>query len=86
MGTRARVAGTVLVITAALVFLGGFITAARTPLSNPKLPPKCEHQACDAAASASNRQTVFYSWMGVALLVLVGGIVLRSTGNRSANG
>jgi hypothetical protein len=80
-----RTSGAILQLIAILMFIGAFIAAERTPATRPTLPKRCEHQACDAGSSFSERQAVFYRWLGVTLVVLIGGTALRATGARRSD-
>jgi hypothetical protein len=80
-----RTSGAILQLIAVLMFIGAFFAAERTPATRPTLPKRCEYQACDAGTNFSERQTVFYRWLGVTLVVLIAGTALRLTGVRRSD-
>ena len=77
-----RVAGTALVILAAVMFVGSFVAAAKTPIGR-DLTGCQVGVPCDVSSDPSRRQSVFFLGMGATLVVLTGGIVLRVASNRS---
>jgi high-affinity Fe2+/Pb2+ permease len=80
--TRLRVAGTGLLIVAALMFVGSFIATAKTPPGYDMR--ECVGSGpCDTGNGVENRQRVFFLWIGATLIVLIGGVALRSVWNRS---
>jgi hypothetical protein len=78
---RLRIAATVLLLLAALMFAGSFVAAAKTPtgydLNSCRGPGPC-----DALPDSSNRQGVFFLGMASTLVLASGGMVLRSVANR----
>ena len=81
-GRRIRIAGSVLLILAALMFVSSFVVAAKTPIGRDL--SGCQlNVPCDATPDPSKRQDVFFMAMGATLVVLTGGLVLRSVGHRS---
>jgi hypothetical protein len=82
--TRLRITGTALLLLAALLFVGSFFATAKTPTGH--LVGSCTGDGipCDARPDSSNRERVFFLWMGATLYVFAGGIWLRSVGNRDA--
>jgi hypothetical protein len=81
-GTRLKVAGTALLLLAALLFIGSFVAAANTPTGYDASGCR-PNAACDPQTDSSNRQNVFFLWMGATLGVFAGGVWMRSVGNRS---
>jgi hypothetical protein len=81
--TRLRLAGTALLLLAAVMLVGSFFAVAKTPtgydLNSCKGPGPC-----DALTDSSTRQRVFFLGMGATLIVFVGGVWLRSIANRDA--
>ncbi|MEA2507892.1 MAG: hypothetical protein QOH48_2510 [Actinomycetota bacterium] len=81
-GSRLRTGGSVLLLIAVVMFVGSFVTASRTPLTR-DLSGCHKGIPCDVSLDQSKREDVFLLWMGATLIVFVGGVVLRSVGNRS---
>lgn len=78
----ARVAGTALLVLGLLMFVNAFVAAVNAPLGPVDIVGCRPNAACDAGMDMSNRQAVFFSWLGASSVVLVGGGVLRWIGNR----
>jgi hypothetical protein len=78
---RLRIAGTALLILAALMFVGSFIATAKTPPGY-DLRECVGSGPCDTGNGIENRERVFFLWMGATLIVFVGGVVLRSVADR----
>jgi hypothetical protein len=77
---RLRVAGTALLFLGALMFLGSFVAASKTPT----FTTSCTGQGpCDGGTNSSHRESVFYRWIGATLLIVIGGVVLRSVAHRA---
>jgi hypothetical protein len=82
--TRLRVAGTVLLLLAALLFVGSFVATSKTdPGIDLRSCRSSIPQPCDPS-EGHNRQNVFFLWMGATLIVFVGGVTLRSVANRAS--
>jgi ABC-type uncharacterized transport system permease subunit len=79
--TRYRVAGTILFLLAALMFVGSFVATAKTSPGYDLRECQGNHP-CDTGNGVENRQRVFFSWIGATLVVFAGGVVLRSVANR----
>jgi hypothetical protein len=79
---RFRIAGAALLLLAALMFIGSFVAASKTPIR--RLHPVCPvGKTCDAGTGQDlgDRQKVFFLWMGATLIVFAGGVWLRSDGD-----
>lgn len=81
---RFKVAGAALVFLAALMFIGSFLAASKTPVGR-DLTGCRTNVPCDVDSDPSHRQNIFFLWMGAALVVFVGGVWLRSVGNRESS-
>jgi hypothetical protein len=79
-----RIAGTSLLILAAVMFVGSFVAAAQTPIGR-DLSGCRANVPCDPNSDPSKRQDVFFLAMGMTLVVFAGGLVLRSVGGRSSD-
>jgi hypothetical protein len=77
-----KMAGTALLLLAALLFIASFFVAARTPTGYDLSSCKGATH-CDALPDSSNRQRIFFLGMASTLIIFAGGVVLRSLGNRS---
>jgi hypothetical protein len=82
MAGRRKVAGTALLLLAALMFLASFLVAARTPIGR-DLSQCRRNVPCDVNPDSSHRQNVFFLSMGATLMFFVGGVIVRSTGRDS---
>jgi hypothetical protein len=69
-----------MLIVAALLFIGSFIAASKTPIEDchPGIPCPLAPRITDR----SHRQDVFFLWTGATLIVFVGAVGLRSAANR----
>jgi hypothetical protein len=81
-GNGVRIAGTALLLLAALMFVGSFVVASKTPIGS-DLTGCRVNVPCDPNADPSKRQEVFFLAMGATLIVFAGGVVVRSIGRRS---
>jgi hypothetical protein len=79
---RFKVAGAALLLLAVLMFIGSFVAAANTPAGYDV--NSCRGRAgqpCDPLPDSPDKHRVFFSWIGAALVVFVGGVWLRSVGS-----
>jgi hypothetical protein len=81
-GSLLKVAGAALLILAALMFVGSFVAAAKTPIGR-DLSGCRAGVPCDPSSDPSRRQNVFFLGMGATLVLLTGGIVLRAVSHPS---
>jgi hypothetical protein len=81
-GKWLRIAGSALLVLAALMFIGSFVVAAQTPIGQDVSGCRV-NVPCDPNSDPSKRQDVFFLAMGLTVAVFAGGVVLRSVGRRS---
>jgi hypothetical protein len=82
MARRTKIVGTVLLVVAAVMFLGSFLVSARTPVGR-DLSHCRVNVPCDVNPDPSHRESVFFLSMGATFMFFVGGVIVRSVGNRS---
>jgi branched-subunit amino acid ABC-type transport system permease component len=74
---------TFFLIAAFVIFIGAFFLAVRTPIGR-SLRGCRQNVPCDQLPDSSHRQAVFFLGMGLATVVLTGGIVLRLVGSQAS--